>query len=158
MRWSVAGARGGLAPASRSASSETNAIRSTVVHLERIELVALEELAELLQIGAVGLERVARQPALELEVAEEVERQLGDPAEAPATACVVAMPRVFAAAGGGSCPRSAVPARRVVHVRLGGVAEPQRLGPPAASARTRPRTLLDRSRSIRQRGDEARSS
>jgi len=39
----------------------------------RVELVAEEERAELQQVGAVGLERVARQAALELEVREEVE-------------------------------------------------------------------------------------
>ena len=37
---------------------------------------AAEELTELLQIRAVGLERVARESALELEVGEKVEREL----------------------------------------------------------------------------------
>ncbi len=45
--------------------------------LQRIAPLSPKKLAVLLQIGAVGLERVARQPSLELEVGEEVERQLG---------------------------------------------------------------------------------
>ncbi len=49
-------------------------------HGERIDLTALQELTELLQVGAVGLERIPRQPALELQVGDEVERQLGKPA------------------------------------------------------------------------------
>src|ERR1700710_2600807 len=38
-----------------------------------------EERAELLQIGAVGLQRVARQPTFELQRPEELKRQLGQP-------------------------------------------------------------------------------
>ena len=41
--------------------------------LERPEPAAVQVGAVLQQVGPVGLERVARQPALELEVGEEVE-------------------------------------------------------------------------------------
>ena len=44
-----------------------------VAERRRVVAVAHEEVAELQEVGAVGLERVARQPALELEVGEEVE-------------------------------------------------------------------------------------
>ena len=44
-----------------------------VAERRRVEAVAREEVAELQQVGAVGLQRVARQAALELEVGEEVE-------------------------------------------------------------------------------------
>jgi len=47
---------------------------------ERVDGAPRQEVAELLQIGAVGLQRVARQPTLQLEVGEEVERQFGDAA------------------------------------------------------------------------------
>ena len=43
---------------------------------ERIVAGAPEPLAELEQVGAVGLQRVAREPALELQVGEEVEQQV----------------------------------------------------------------------------------
>jgi hypothetical protein len=47
-----------------------------VVELQRIAARALQPLAELQEVGAVGLERVAREPALELEVGEEVEDEV----------------------------------------------------------------------------------
>ena len=40
---------------------------------ERVEVVGGEELAVLVQVGAVGVERVAREAALQLQVGEEVE-------------------------------------------------------------------------------------
>ena len=45
--------------------------------IERVDATAVEELTELLKIGAVRLERVPGETALELEVGEEVERQFG---------------------------------------------------------------------------------
>ena len=44
--------------------------------VQRVVAVGIQVGAELQQIGAVGLQRVARQASLELEVGEEVEHQL----------------------------------------------------------------------------------
>ena len=82
----------------------------------RVVAVAHEEVAELQEVGAVGLERVARQPPLELEVGEEVEHVM---LEALRCRCCGGdgHVRVFAAAGrrtfavqGGAC----APARYAV--------------------------------------------
>ena len=54
----------------------SEAIGIEVADLQGIEAAPLEELPELEQIGAIRLERVAREPALELEVGEEVEDEL----------------------------------------------------------------------------------
>ena len=45
--------------------------------VERVAPDPAQKLAVLLKVGSVGLERVARQPTLELEVGQEVERELG---------------------------------------------------------------------------------
>src|SRR5271157_6523212 len=50
-----------------------------VARLKRAHPAAVEEGAELEEIRAVGLERVARKSPLELEIGEEVERQMLDP-------------------------------------------------------------------------------
>ena len=47
-----------------------------VVERQRVAPGPAQPFAELQQVGAVGLERVARQPALELEVGEEVEHEV----------------------------------------------------------------------------------
>ena len=53
--------------------------------IRRVGVPLVEEGAELEQVGAVGGERVARQPALELEVGEEVEDERLEVAEGPAS-------------------------------------------------------------------------
>ena len=47
-----------------------------VVEAQRVAPGPAQPVAELQQVGAVGLERVAREPALELEVGEEVEHEV----------------------------------------------------------------------------------
>ena len=46
-----------------------------VLRLQRIDVMPAQELAELQQVRAVGLQRVARQAPLELQIGEEVEHQ-----------------------------------------------------------------------------------
>ena len=50
------------------------------LRLQRGHVALLQEAAELEQVGAVRVERVAGQPALELEVGEEVEHEVLEPA------------------------------------------------------------------------------
>ena len=113
--------------------------------------MAAEELGELLQVGPVGLERVARQAALELEVAEEVERQVGDPAR-PSTVCAVAMPRVFGApAGAPAAAGYGRVRRRTPRWCSRAAAAPRPRRPPARRRRSGHRLALI----VGQRGDEA---
>ena len=65
-RWALAGARGQLGQERREVA---------VPGLPHVQPAAVEELPELEQVRAIGLERVAREAPLELEVGEEVERQ-----------------------------------------------------------------------------------
>ena len=65
-------------PSPPAASSERKSARSPCWAVERVGAGLAQERAELHQVRAVGLERVARQPALELEVGEEVEHQVLD--------------------------------------------------------------------------------
>ena len=51
-----------------------------VLDVDDVDAATAEEGPELQQVGAIGLERVARQPALELEVGEEVEHPPAHPA------------------------------------------------------------------------------
>ena len=48
---------------------------------QRVHLAPAQELPELQQVRAVGLQRVARQAPLELEVGEELEHERLDPAD-----------------------------------------------------------------------------
>ena len=72
LRCSVAGATGGRSSLP-CASSFRKPREVGVGRRLHVDAVAREVRAELQQIGPVGLERVARQPALELQVREEVE-------------------------------------------------------------------------------------
>ena len=75
MRCRVAGAAAGLSSRPLAISDDESA-QLGVSDRERIVAAAPQPVAELQQVGAVGLERVARQAALELEVGEEVEQQV----------------------------------------------------------------------------------
>ncbi len=49
-----------------------------MTNVERAHTAATQKLPELQQIDAVGLQRVAREPALELQIGEEVEHEALD--------------------------------------------------------------------------------
>jgi len=68
------GGRGRLAVALREAGEEVGDVGARRVH--RRLPARVQEAPELEQVRAVGLERVARQAALELEVREEVQHQV----------------------------------------------------------------------------------
>ena len=73
MRWIVAAEHGGLPfPV---ASSARNSETSVGPDGERVGTALGEKGPVLQQVGAVGVERVAREPTLELQVGEKVEHQ-----------------------------------------------------------------------------------
>jgi hypothetical protein len=63
--------------ARRQVGEELGDVRGA--HGERVHLVGGEELAVLVQVGPVGVQRVAREAALELQIGEEVEDQSREP-------------------------------------------------------------------------------
>ena len=66
--------RGAVLPAGRHVGDEVGEV--AVRRGQRVGVRALEVRAELKQVGPVGLERVAGEPALELQVGQEVEQQV----------------------------------------------------------------------------------